>query len=303
MRTGARHGPGVRRQLSRTAALLVALGVIILLLGQIVCAVAQPTEQRYRVSPNPAASGVVKQKLHAILARPEYASPNPEESSITRDVRKYFERSQRAWREFTRWTGKWYDRLKEMFSFGGKISGSTGLFFIWLFIAVCVVSGGYLLAKYLGRIRNSGLTDGRSRSYTLFEDDLNTACSRSAEDWVSDAKRLAQNADYRHAIRALFLASLIQLEHAGLLEYSRSSTNGDFLVRLAQDRSTPANAPFRRLVHDFELTWYGEQAAGSKLYDQFTTDYALIIDLILNDASSAPGLAVKSGKEQIVAAG
>ena len=231
----------------------------------------------------------VKQRLQSILSsNPDFSPPKQTESEISKEIRKEVDRFGKAWKSFTNWLEKWWDRVNELFS-GGAIKASGNLF-IGLFIACCCLVSGYLIWKYLLQRQSgkSSSTGVRTSASQLMEDDLDVALSKSAEEWVLEANRHAKEEDYRLAIRAIFLSLIRVLDDEGLLEYTRSSTNGDLLVGLISHDVKHVGAPFRRLVNQYEFIWYGENNAGEAEYASCKEEYKQISDSLA--AGVAPAL-------------
>jgi hypothetical protein len=250
------------------------------------CAVAQD-----RLNPSvytAADPSEVKQKLRTILSRPEFAEHPQHESDFTRAIQDYSNRIESAWHDCSQWLEKWYDRIKEFFSFGGRAIGSSSFVFVCLFIAACIVTALYLFIKYVSRIGGARvLTEVRqSSSSNWLEDVLETADARTAEEWIYEANRMADQADYRAAIRARFLAVLLQLDASGLLEYTRTATNGDHLLYLTSNRTSDAVMAFRRLVNNFDFQWYGEHDADRSDYERCVSDCEVVIGSITHEGHS-----------------
>lgn len=76
--------------------------------------------------------------------------------------------------------------------------------------------------------------------------------------WQALERRALEVEDPRMAVRALYLASLSLLEEAGLIRYSRGTTNTEYL-RQARAARAPLAEPFGDLTRGFDRAWYGRK--------------------------------------------
>jgi hypothetical protein len=224
----------------------------------------------------------VKQKLHDILSRPEFVTNPQDDNEISNKLQSYFNNIKATWDTFTRWLKTWYERLQELFSFrGGAIRPSSGVF-IWSFIATCILAALYLIVKYILFIRTCGSRQKIRSSVAndIAEAILDSALARTYEEWMSDADTLANQGKLRDALRSQFLATLLQLDKAGMIEFSRRETNGDHIVRIARSSSPDIATEFRSIVVEFEYFWYGEHNVDTPDYERFIVRCRLIADVI-----------------------
>ncbi|WP_026370168.1 DUF4129 domain-containing protein [Kallotenue papyrolyticum] len=85
-----------------------------------------------------------------------------------------------------------------------------------------------------------------------------------AETALDRAQALAQQGDYRSAVRYLYLSALLWLDERKRLRYDRSLTNREVLE---QARNDPAlYQRLRPVVHTFERVWYGLRPLDSASY-------------------------------------
>jgi hypothetical protein len=82
------------------------------------------------------------------------------------------------------------------------------------------------------------------------------ALTRTPEDWLAEADRLAARGRLRDAVRHSFLALLGGLHRARAIDYDESRTNGDYLADLRR-RRPEARPPYRELSALFDRAWYG----------------------------------------------
>ncbi len=160
-----------------------------------------------------------------------------------------------------RWIGRVLDRLLPD-SVGGPSIGRGGLSIPeWLLVLGCValVAGAVFLilrsAQTRGHEAGGGEVDGE-RTAPL--------TSGSA---LAAATAHAQRGEYRSAVRAQFLALLLNLHEQGRLRYDRSLTNREHLARIGRD--TPLAEDLRPLVRVFDDVWYGNASIEAEEYALF----------------------------------
>lgn len=89
----------------------------------------------------------------------------------------------------------------------------------------------------------------------------------TAADAVARAADAEASADYRAAIRYLYLSSLLLLDERGLLHYDRTLTNREHLRQIADQPELLDT--LRPVVSIFERVWYGFMPVDEQLYQQF----------------------------------
>ncbi len=225
----------------------------------------------------------VKDELRTILSKPEFNNRPPPDNALSKTVQSYSAEIESTWNDVNHWATRWYKRFKELFSGGGGALASTSFIFVCVFIGACILTAVYLLTRYILEYRKSRgrRTVNNHSSSEVLEYELEAAMTRTVEEWLSEADLLAGQSDYRAAIRARFRVVLLRLDAAGLLESSRTETNGDYSsVRLSHSISNELASAFRRLVRDFDFLWYGEHNADRLDYDRSTKDCEIIAESI-----------------------
>jgi len=98
------------------------------------------------------------------------------------------------------------------------------------------------------------------------------------DEWMRMAREKIEKGEYRHAVRALFLASLAHLGEHGLLKVARFKSNSDYRGELSlKARSMPAVIEaFGENVNLFEWVWYGLHDIGQDAIERFTANYEQI---------------------------
>ncbi|HLK61772.1 MAG TPA: DUF4129 domain-containing protein [Chthonomonadaceae bacterium] len=240
----------------------------------------------------------VKAKLKQILASPEFQPETHEENVISR----FFKWIGDQWDAFWKWVRKALG-LDRQRSQQRLPMGATGMGVQWLVIGTFILLGLVLLAFLIRGLvllvlRRLEDRDSRaSKKKTVFDiDNADADMVREPDVWVQQAQRFADTGDYRRAIRALFLAILLQLDQAGAIEYQRYRTNGDYLRLLRSQGYDTLVQVFRPFVLDFEIRWYGDRATQENDYRNCLTEYerlrAMISSAGLSTAPSAvPGRA------------
>jgi len=100
------------------------------------------------------------------------------------------------------------------------------------------------------------------------------ALALGTSQWMDEAKRLADEQNFRAVYRALYLALLSGLHARGKIEHNRNRTNWTYV----QHYLGPENelATFSELTNLFDLVWYGRRDAGGNDLEQLRGKVALL---------------------------
>ena len=93
----------------------------------------------------------------------------------------------------------------------------------------------------------------------------------TTEDLLASARTLAQQGDYRAAIRRAYIALLYELEQQGKLRLHQAKTNRDYLDALRHEQTIYPS--FVALTRIFERIWYGHADATQFDFEGFLTGY------------------------------
>jgi hypothetical protein len=90
------------------------------------------------------------------------------------------------------------------------------------------------------------------------------------DGWLSLAAEMAAKAEWRLALRAVYLASLAHLAQRELVRLAPSKSNYEYQMELRRRaRALPAiQSAFSETVNDFDRVWYGNHAATPTHFDQ-----------------------------------
>jgi hypothetical protein len=189
----------------------------------------------------PASTDSARAKLHAILARSEYAHT----------------------RQKSRWEGI-RDRIREMFlnALGRilrQVGGQKSLGFVLLWISVCAAA--IFIAYFIFRL---WFRTARGEEMAL---ESAAVPMRSWQEWVFAAREAAGSGDYRLAIHCAYWAGITRLQDIGALAPDRAKTPRELLRALAKSKlilpeplATRQQALFM-LTSRLEKVWYGYQIA------------------------------------------
>lgn len=218
------------------------------------------------------------QSFDEILQRREYTWREPgdrrpsrdssQEDSLTRMMRSLsdsleaqFRAALRALEKFLNWilpnTGPTGGR-----SNGGSMDWTGGLTVVlYVVVALALVFISFHFAKAWRQ--NSAVTEAIATATPVPVPDLlseTVAASELPEDgWLRMARELAGRGEYRLALRALYLASLVSLSSREWLSIARHKTNRDYLREVQRRGRVEPRIPetFARLVQTFDRVWYG----------------------------------------------
>jgi len=158
------------------------------------------------------------------------------------------------WTRFWRWFWDW---ISHLFQFGtGK--GATNFWTIfWRVVQIFLLVLGvgaliFFIFKAQG-INLLGIFRKKATSapipYSEFFEDIN------AINFDDEIENAITKANYRFAVRLLYLKCLKHLSNAGLIDWQIDKTNSTYIGELQNQQQQDA---FRMLTLQFEYVWYGE---------------------------------------------
>lgn len=201
-------------------------------------------------------------RLDRILARPDYRSPELQESSVRSIARKI------------------KDFIARLLSklFGRRISGpassptsASGSFFRIIIILATIAAllyGLFILFRHFPKWKKKKEDDEEEVREILGEQ---IAVNATPADLLSDATEYARKGEYRLAIRRAYIAALFELEQRGKLRLNRARTNRDYLSALRSDGTVYPS--FSVMTGKYEHVWYGQQKATEEEFNQFVDRY------------------------------
>jgi hypothetical protein len=172
----------------------------------------------------PAGPADAEQRLHEILARPEFRQREP--SALEQELGRL---------------------LSQLLTGAARVMSIPG---VWYAIAAigALLLGGLLYAV----ARNLFSTGAAGIPVAPVEPgDENLSAAQA----LQRAQTLAAGGDYRTSVRYLYLSSLLFLEEAGRLRYDRTLTNREYLRQI--EGQADLAEPFRLVVNTFDRVWYG----------------------------------------------
>jgi len=112
-----------------------------------------------------------------------------------------------------------------------------------------------------------GSTDKGSLGFEMLNEDIEKL------DLEALLKSALDEADYRLAVRVVYLKALRSLNEAQLVTWESGKTNHDYLLEL---RSEQLHKPFDSLCYYFDYAWYGEFDVNEDTYEKAKAQAALI---------------------------
>ena len=158
------------------------------------------------------------------------------------------------WTRFWRWFWHWLDSL-----FKSKPAKGLPTFWdiFWNVVKIALLVGGvvaliFFIMKSQG-INLLGIFMKKSTSaqipYSEFFEDIN------AINFDQEIENAVTKANYRFAVRLLYLKCLKHLSNANLIDWQIDKTNNAYIGELKNQQQQDA---FRMLTLQFEYVWYGE---------------------------------------------
>lgn len=197
-----------------------------------------------------------RELLARILNQPEYRPEEIRESSIRQWLR-------RMKNSLTGWLRSLFPRSSA--PSGADLSNQltrTQQFVLLGLVPVILYLLYRIAGHYLSRRPNGALSG--SQEILGLKIDL----GHPPAELIERASRLAEEGEYREAIRFSFIASIIELARRDILTIDPARTNRDYLVALRQrDDLLPV---FTGLATLFEEFWYGQKDASHDDYANFS---------------------------------
>ncbi len=223
---------------------------------------------------SPVQTSQVKEHLKEILAQPEFhpeAAKNPFDQA--------FRFIQEQWDKL----GKWFQSVRDWLNKLFRGSGEGGLPFAnFLVYAVMVLLIAVLIIFIVHQLREYGGTRTRALKRTVFDLDEGEedSFSRDPESWMSQAQSHSDSKEYQKAYRAAFIATLLDMDIAGMVEFAKSNTNGDYLRQLRVVGRDQLSSLFEPLVYEFDSKFYGEEATTEANYRELLKSRESILQMM-----------------------
>lgn len=171
--------------------------------------------------------------LHEVLSRREFARNDT-----------------RTWTDLLRrQINKWVDALLDRLGGGPMAAGAVGRVLTWI---VAIVA---LAALVFGLLR-------MRRPRAAWQPLALETPRLTSREWGARAAAALRDGDAREAIRCGYHAALFRLEEQGVWRVDDARTPREYLSLLP--RHDARRVALADLTRDFELTWYGSQAADAR---------------------------------------
>jgi hypothetical protein len=213
--------------------------------------------------------------IKEVLHRPEYewssskqaTAPRSQDSAVRRvlqNVGVWVEKSMT-------WLEDWLRKMsaRQDSSRPGPPPGAGLRWAVLGTLALCFAIVVILILKFRAR-RTSKQTAAAGVASIVTVDITNEAVTPDqlpVNEWLQLADGFLRDGDTRLAARAVYLATLSQLDSEKLITLGRHKTNLEYEREIARrGRSVPhAGATFRRIAATFERSWYGRHAVAEEL--------------------------------------
>ena len=140
-------------------------------------------------------------------------------------------------------------------------------FIAWLVLITLIIVGlvGLGFALYglfgIGKTLPVYSEEASKLPYSVYEEDIGST------DFPGEIETAVAQANYRKAIRLLYLYSLRILSDKKYIEWQPSKTNYDYVNEL---RNEVSRNQFQGILYYFEYVWYGDFHAEKNHYDSMT---------------------------------
>jgi hypothetical protein len=148
----------------------------------------------------------------------------------------------------------------------------------WLVPVMWGILGGIVLVLIALIIRHFRWQGRLRRKVTALLDDDEP--ERTLDEWLVLADELQAKGDFRGAVRALYLASLMRLDEANIIRFNRRETNWEHYSRLEKSPMRPESLDFLSPTQHFDRVWYGQIVRGSIDAQEMRQVYLQIVAIV-----------------------
>jgi hypothetical protein len=194
-----------------------------------------------------------KGRLANILSRPEYNKQAAEGGALQRLVEQFFQ-----------WLRDLFPDLAPVRPGASPGVSRAAQIFV---IALCLAVLAYVARKYWLRRERGSKAERLPGPRVVLGEHLEA--DQTAADLLSDAERLARTGDLRGAIRKAYIALLCELGDRRVIRLAQHKTNRDYLQAIRAAAPPRLYTEMLPLTFNFELHWYGLQAAEESDWKDF----------------------------------
>ncbi len=210
-------------------------------------------------APLPTDFKLERNQLDNILARSEYQTDERNASGIQHWLKQ-------QWTRFWKWLSALFKQSEREPTMPGQGTVNVARVIIVTLLVAALAFALYQLSKWWQQRQPK---DKKEKAREILGVEITD--ETTTEDLLAAARLLAQQGDYRGAIRRAYIALLYELEQRGKLRLHRSKTNRDYLNALRHEALL--HASFAALTLRFEQVWYGQSQASQFDFEGFLTGY------------------------------
>ena len=210
-------------------------------------------------APLPTNFKLERNQLDNILARPEYQTDERNASGIQHWLKQ-------QWTRFWKWLSALFKQSEREPTMPGQGTVNVARVIIVTLLVAALAFALYQLSRWWQQRQPK---DKKEKAREILGVEITD--ETTTEDLLAAARLLAQQGDYRGAIRRAYIALLYELEQRGKLRLHRSKTNRDYLNALRHE--TLLYPSFAALTLHFEQVWYGQTQASQFDFEGFLNGY------------------------------
>lgn len=199
----------------------------------------------------------MKQRLAAILNRPEYVRTAREESALSRVTRQLIE-----------WIASLFPKRNLLSPGGATLASRLAQIFV---VVIALAALAYALRMFAPRLLSGRKAKRSSKVEARVVLGERLEPDQSAADLLAEAEALARAGDLRGAIRRGYIALLIELADRKIISLAQHKTNRDYLSAVREVQRLHQN--MEALTSNFEQHWYGLVPASEDDWVAFRAGY------------------------------
>lgn len=188
--------------------------------------------------------------LDQILAQPAY----------NWDDNRLFDFSQ-VLERFFRWL---FDFLPASGSGIGQVDPGNGVIVVWVLVILTAAILLFVLYRLLRGVSFGLVKDGSTDLRDPLGDEL---ANLSPAEALSNAQQNAESGNLRHAVRYLYLSTLLTLEEKGVFRYDKGLTNREYIRSI--NHRPELSALLSDVVDVFDRVWYGFQPIDHDAFERY----------------------------------
>jgi len=209
-------------------------------------------------APSEVGKADLKERLAAILSRPDYARAEQGQSALARLLER-----------FVKWLRSLFPQ-RDPISPGRAQAVSRGVQIFVILLALAAIA--FVLKNFLPRLLDDLKRKQKTKAEARIVLGERLEPDQSSADLLAEAERLARAGNLREAIRKGYIALLVELGDRNIISLAQYKTNHDYLRAVRDVRALYPS--MQALTNSFDLHWYGARNTTEQDWLNFRAGYS-----------------------------